>query len=468
MAPIDEDRPRGDGEVAALITSYDWSTFPLGAPAAWPQSLRATVQLIIGSKFPMFVAWGTDLRFFYNDAYAEILGAKHPAALGEPFRNIWSEIWPEIFPLIDAALAGQATYRQDMPLLMDRSGYDEQTWFTFSYSPVYEDDGKVAGIFCACAESTDRMLAERALSESESRFRNMADHAPVMMWITDADGACTYLNRGWYDFTGQAQRRGEGSGWLDAAHPDDKANALKVFQDASASRQPFSLEYRLRRADGTYRWALDAGAPRFDEAGHYLGYVGSVIDINERRESEMHFRLMADAVPQIVWITDAEGRVEFFNRHWHDYTGASSTEATAADVAAGYIHPDDGAATMAAFEHAQRMNSTFLVEHRIRSAAGDYRWFLVRGEPYLDPASKAVTRWYGASIDIHDRKIAEAKLKELNATLQTRVTEALAERNLLADLVEGTDAFVQVAGPDYRWLAINKASAKEFERIYGK
>ena len=119
----------------------------------------------------MFVAWGKDLGFLYNDPYAEILGAKHPAALGKRFYDIWSEIWADISPLIDAAMAGEATYREDLPLVMNRKGYDEQTWFTFSYSPVRDESGNVAGMFCACWETTPKVLAERALRENERRLR---------------------------------------------------------------------------------------------------------------------------------------------------------------------------------------------------------------------------------------------------------------------------------------------------------
>ena len=113
----------------------------------------------------MFVAWGEPLGFLYNDPYAEILGAKHPRALGRRFYDIWSEIWSDISPLIDAAMAGDSTYREDLPLVMNRKGYDEQTWFTFSYSPVRDESGKVAGMFCACTETTRRVLAEHALRE---------------------------------------------------------------------------------------------------------------------------------------------------------------------------------------------------------------------------------------------------------------------------------------------------------------
>jgi hypothetical protein len=161
----------GGGEVGALMRGNDWSSSPLGAPETWPQSLRTVVGLLLNSKFPMFVAWGADLGFLYNDAYAEILGAKHPRALGARFHDIWSEIWPDISPLIDAAMVGQASFREDLPLVMRRKGFDEQTWFTFSYSPVRDESGAVAGMFCAVSETTQRILVERALRESEGRLR---------------------------------------------------------------------------------------------------------------------------------------------------------------------------------------------------------------------------------------------------------------------------------------------------------
>jgi signal transduction histidine kinase/ActR/RegA family two-component response regulator len=125
----------------------------------------------------MFVAWGPDLGFLYNDPYAEILGAKHPRALGRRFFDIWSEIWADISPLIDAALAGQATYREDLPLLMNRKGYDEQTWFTFSYSPVRDESGQVAGMFCACTETTQKVLALRGLRELNETLERRVNEA---------------------------------------------------------------------------------------------------------------------------------------------------------------------------------------------------------------------------------------------------------------------------------------------------
>ena len=172
QAPV-ERFPHADGKVADLIRNHEWSASPLGPPDGWPQPLKTVVDLLLQSRFPMFVAWGEELGFLYNDAYAEILGAKHPRALGRRFHDIWSEIWTDISPLIEAAMAGRAIYREDLPLVMNRKGYDEQTWFTFSYSPVRDESGQVAGMFCACSETTQRILTERALRESERRLRDL-------------------------------------------------------------------------------------------------------------------------------------------------------------------------------------------------------------------------------------------------------------------------------------------------------
>lgn len=138
-----------------------------------------------------------------------------------------------------------------------------------------------------CWESIERTRTTRELRESEARFRNLADNAPVMVWVTDADAACTYLNRNWYEFTGQTEETALGFGWLDATHPEDRAEAERTFLDANARREPFRLEYRIRRHDGAWRWAIDAAAPRFGPDRTFLGYVGSVIDITDRREAEV-------------------------------------------------------------------------------------------------------------------------------------------------------------------------------------
>lgn len=173
----------GNGKVCALLRAYDWSASPLGYPPKWDNSLRTVVSLMLDSKFPMFVAWGKDLSLLYNDAYVDILGEKHPWALGQRFGDIWPEIWQEISPLIDRALAGEATYYKNLQLTMMRKGHEEKAWFTFSYSPVRDESGAVAGMFCAVTETTDQVNAQRRQAfqlEMADRLRGIAQPEEII------------------------------------------------------------------------------------------------------------------------------------------------------------------------------------------------------------------------------------------------------------------------------------------------
>ena len=157
-------------------------------------------------------------------------------------------------------------------------------------SPVLDTEGQPRMLLSVSRDMTDRVKGQQALSESEARFRNMADHAPVMMWVTDVSGSCTYLNNRWYEFTGQSEEEATGFGWLTAVHVDDRRVAENSLRLANVAQQPVRSEYRLRRNDGVYRWAIDAASPRFGEDGTFLGYVGSVIDIDDRHDMENALR----------------------------------------------------------------------------------------------------------------------------------------------------------------------------------
>ncbi|TFV92914.1 response regulator [Oxalobacteraceae bacterium OM1] len=191
------------GETGALMRAHDWSQSPLGSPESWPQSLRSIVGLLLNSKFPMFVAWGSELGFLYNDRYAEILGAKHPAAIGRRFDDIWAEIWDDIHPIIVQAMQGNASYHENLPLTMNRKGYDEQTWFTFSYSPVRDESGQVAGMFCAVTETTEQVLAERHRAEELERLRHLFQQAPgIIAVLREPDHVFEIANEAYLQLVG--------------------------------------------------------------------------------------------------------------------------------------------------------------------------------------------------------------------------------------------------------------------------
>ena len=154
----------GPGEIARLMREKDWSKTALGPPRQWPHSLRTTVRILLTSRFSMWMAYGPQLNALYNDAYRPTLGIKHPASLGLPGHEMWAEIWPDIKPRIDIVLQkGEATWDEALLLFLERSGYPEETYHTFSYSPIPGDDGGVAGMLCIVVEETERVIGERRL-----------------------------------------------------------------------------------------------------------------------------------------------------------------------------------------------------------------------------------------------------------------------------------------------------------------
>ena len=159
-------RPNDEREMARRVAELDWSTTPLGPYESWSASLRSAVRILLTSQFAMWMAWGPELTMLYNDAYRRnTLRAKHPWALGQPANAVWAEIWEDIGPRIDSVLeSGIATWDEDLLLFLERSGYPEETYHTFSYSPLADDDGAVAGMLCVVVEETDRVLSERRMA----------------------------------------------------------------------------------------------------------------------------------------------------------------------------------------------------------------------------------------------------------------------------------------------------------------
>src|SRR5829696_5338093 len=156
----------GGGDVGRDLLAVDWDATPLGPPEAWPRSLASIVQVLLTSRFSMWMAWGPDLTFFCNDAYRrDTLAKKYPWALGRPARQVWAEIWPDVSPRIESVLnGGEATWDEGLLLFLERSGAPEETYHTFSYSPLAGDDGRIEGMLCVVSEDTDRVIGERRMA----------------------------------------------------------------------------------------------------------------------------------------------------------------------------------------------------------------------------------------------------------------------------------------------------------------
>jgi hypothetical protein len=176
----------GGGEVGARLRALDWQANPLGVPEAWPQSLKTIVRMMLDSRYAMWMLWGPELTFFCNDAYLPTVGIKRDWVLGARSDKVWEEIWSDIGPRIEQVLErAQATWDEGLLLFLERSGFAEETYHTFSYSPVYDDHNRVAGMLCVVTEVTERVIGER-------RLRVLADLASPQAGVEGVDAVCRH------------------------------------------------------------------------------------------------------------------------------------------------------------------------------------------------------------------------------------------------------------------------------------
>ena len=186
----------GGGQCGALLRSIDWTGHPLGRPETWPGELRNLVRIILNSEQPMFVLWGSALFILYNDACAATYGRRHPEAMGSPFRETLSEVWNEIAPFLTVAMAGRGVAVKNMPFTMNRSGFVERTYFSFSYTPVLSDRTPgVLGVFCTCYEVTADILAQQKLEDERTRLRGIFETALGAVAVIDGpDHVFSFVN----------------------------------------------------------------------------------------------------------------------------------------------------------------------------------------------------------------------------------------------------------------------------------
>ena len=191
---------------------------------------------------------------------------------------------------------------------------DGATRWVVARGQVQRDrDGKPLRLRGVSVDITERRRSEDALRESEARFRTVANAAPVMIWMSGTDKLCNFFNRGWLDYTGRTLEQELGNGWAEGVHPDDLQGCLKTYIEAFDTRQRFTMEYRLLRRDGKYRWLSDCGVPRYDDEQNFLGYIGSCVDLTERRAADERFRLAVEASPDGIVLANEEGQIVLIN-----------------------------------------------------------------------------------------------------------------------------------------------------------
>ncbi|PYI58390.1 MAG: hypothetical protein DMC60_13005, partial [Verrucomicrobia bacterium] len=264
----------------------------------------------------------------------------------------------------------------------------------------------------------ERVTGETELRESESRFRIVADAAPVLIWMAGVDQLCTFFNKPWLEFTGRSMEQELGNGWAEGVHSDDLQNCLDVYTEAFDARQPFVMQYRLRRNDGTFRWVSDQGVPRYDAQGRFAGYIGSCVDVTELvnkdaalRESEERMRMAAEAVNLGIWEWDLSKDEIWATNARRALLGWPASGKITLEHFISRLHPGDRDRIRQAIDDAIHKGQDFDSEYRLVLPDGIVRWMATRGSVRLDAHGKPA-QLLGISIDITARKQAELEAKQ--------------------------------------------------------
>ncbi|PBP29742.1 response regulator [Pseudomonas syringae] len=277
--------PTANGKAAGIIRSRDWSQTSLGPIEHWPVSLKNTLNLILNSPESMYLLWGPDLVFFHNDAYTPILGPRKDDAIGALIPDLWADVWDQVAPLVIDALAGKPCHYQDLPLSMARYGEVEQTWWSFSFSPVIDEHGVVVGMFCITNETTAHVLNQQALQESERKRLKLIDDlvslerqqtarleqrtleldtfwqiSPDPLAILDFNGIFLRVNPAWTALLGHPEQELLGTSIMTLLHPDDVSNTQNALKHTVNHVLPL-FENRYQHVDGSYHWFGWTAAP---------------------------------------------------------------------------------------------------------------------------------------------------------------------------------------------------------------
>ena len=430
----------GGGAAGKLILAQDWTNTSLGPPELWPLPLKTIVSVMLGSNQPMFVVWGAERTLVYNTPYAEILANKHPLAMGKDFLDVWSETRGDLEGIVAQAYRGEPVQMDDITLFIERRGYREETHFSFSYSPLRVDVDSVAGLFCACTETTEAVMIQRRLLESQARARVDAQRVQLALdagaiigtWFwhlpTDHFTADEQFARS-FGLSSEVCSTGLGIEQVVATvHPDDKPGLMTAIAEVIGRGGAYAHQYRVRRHDGRYHWIEANGRVEHAPDGTPLNFPGVLIDVENRRaaetalrESEERFRAAVQAVNGILWTNTADGEMQGEQPGWSALTGQSYDEYSGFGWARA-VHPDDAQATVDAWKAAVAEGRTFVFEHRVRRHDGVWRRFSIRAIPLMD-ARGAIREWVGVHTDVTEQREAEAVLERSREELERLVQE---------------------------------------------
>ncbi len=404
------------GEIGRLIEGKDWSKTPLGNKDHWSPLFKSLLSTILGNRFPMLLYWGPEMYCFYNDAFRASLGSdgKHPAILGMPGKDAWAEAWDIMGPRLNRALSdGESSWSEDELVPFLRNGRMEDSYWTYSYSPVIDGSQDRIGVLVTCVETTEnvRILAR---SRSDASFvRSIMQQVPVAIaMLKGPEHVVEIVNDRALEIWGRTRSEIMDRPILEVM-PELVGQGFDTMLGDALAGTPFSataLPVTIRRNNQLVTVYLNfTYEPLIGADGVIEGVMAVGADVTEtvlakqRAEAgEMRFRLLADSMPQFIWTGTPEGQLNYFNKAVSDYSGVPSEKLTAEGWLM-IVHADERDANIRAWTEAITTGNDFSFEHRFRRKDGEYRWQLSRARPLRDKNGK-INLWIGTSTDIQEIK----------------------------------------------------------------
>lgn len=456
----------GGGEMAHLTRSFDWSKTSLGTPNKWSRNLLTTLSIIFHSKFPMFLWWGDDLIQFYNDAYRPSLGndGKHPMALGQRGKDCWPENWPEIKPLIDQVMnGGEATWSEDQLIRAFRNNKLEEVYWTFCYSRVIDVGGCIGGVLVTCTETTQKVKEKQLLdkdlkniAEREARLNHLISQAPVGIGLLkDRNLIIEAANDKILQFWGKTVSV-IGKPLASALPELEGQPFLNILDNVYTSGIPYTsneiqatLEHGGALKTFYFELLYQPIISSTEEINSILVLATDITAQVEARkvieECSSEFRQMAEYIIQMVWVTDALGMHEYYNKRWYDFTG-SDFETTKNEGWSNMFHPEDREMAWDKWRHSLETGEPYEVEYRLKNYADEYIWVLGRAAPFYNADGKIV-KWFGTCTDINEQKLLQQQKDDFisiaSHELKTPVTTLKASVQLIKRLIDNPSPKVE-------------------------
>jgi PAS domain S-box-containing protein len=379
----------------------------------------------------------------YSERYLEILGFEPDARPAH--KEILEKIHPDDLPGRNEAISNalrRGVLDFEMRIL---PGKENVRWIRARGKVFYDEKNIPQRMLGTALDITEEKIAYSVLQESEERFKTIANTAPVMIWMSGQDKFSDFFNISWLTFTGRTIMEESGEGWLEGVHPEDVQKCIELYQESHKKQKAFCVEYRLRRHDGKYRWISDNAVPRVTPEGEFIGFISACRDIDDEkrfneklRESELLFKTITNVSPVGLWMTDENGKNNFVNDTWIDWTGVDSDTKTGGDWSDAVIVADKEYVHKR-FQHSIEGKENFSAEFRIKRRDGEVRWVLSEGGPYYDIDGR-FAGYAGSVADITERKQDEIRKNEFLAVasheLKTPLTSVKAYAQLLAKMYD--------------------------------